>query len=193
MNYGTTPKKEKHPRIPVEDVDVTQYYALVNKMIRGYARSYGQIITDNYEEFFSAGIVGLLKAKRDYDPTRGTFVTIAYRKVFTAVHNLYVSLSKERGRMDLSTSEQLEAMEMTSTDFTKRVVINHGFSANFEVVGELLMGVHKKLYWCLYNGLTKQRACVVCDIHPDDYDTVCQELKEEILEITTQLYGGRRL
>lgn len=183
-----TPKKEVHKRIPVDGVDVTKYYPLVNKWVRSYERSYGQIITDNYEDFVSAGLIGILKAKEVYDPSRGTFVTIAFHKVFTEISNLYKKLLKQEELADNYSDS--ESDDSNSSSKTKRMYEVSGTYVDYGLIARLMTGRNLEFFKGLCLGYNRSRICAICDISYKDYDKVKQEVKEEVLEVFQLINGG---
>lgn len=181
-----TPKTEVHQRIAVEDVDVTQYYPLINKWVRSYERSYGQVITDNYDDFVSVGLIGILKAKKAYDPSRGTFVTIAFHKVFTEIQTLYKKLmTQERFRDQHTIDEDSEDLAQ------KKVHELPGAVVDYDTIGNFMSGRNKMFYAGLCKGLHRAKICAMCDIPYSEFDEVKQEVKEEALEILSIITGDK--
>jgi len=177
------PKKEVHKRIPVDDVDVTQYYPLINKWVRSYERSYGRIITDNYEDFTSAGLIGILKAKKVYDPTRGTFVTIAFRKVFTEIAKLYKKLENQERFQDHQVYDE-------DSDVPERKIYDvAGSVVDYEIIGQLMSKRNRIFYTGLCLGLNRGKICAMCDIPFSEYEEVKMEVREEALEILSIING----
>jgi len=87
--------KEVHERIPKDQVNVLDYKPLINKVLQSLAKTYGQYVYDYDEELKQDGIIALLKAKEDYDPTRGTYVTLAWLRIRTFMHRRLIKESEQ--------------------------------------------------------------------------------------------------
>ena len=189
MLLNNQPKEEVHKRIPKDEVDVTQYEPLIHKIIKDFARTYGDLITDNYEDYVSVGYIALMKAKKAYDPDRGTFVTIAFRKVLSAVHALYLKYKKQQSVSDLrklKVSDKEGESAEDSDSFTENV---SGSNIDYGVVGSMLSEECQRLYLALCKGERKGAICRHLDIKWHDYDKRVRELKDELHEVMTILYG----
>lgn len=182
MNINNKPIKERHKRISKDEVRVRDYGPLVHKFIRGYIRTYGAIVSDHYDEFYAVGLEGIMKAKKVYDPERGTFVTIAYRKVFTEVHKLYKQLVTDHQRKDLSTEEQIEQSGMHQRTLGDALGSAMGSSINYEALGRVLNVEDRQLYECLLQGMFINDTCKKCGISRRRYHERVAQLKETIVE-----------
>ena len=189
MLLDNKPQEEVHKRIPEDEVDVTEYEPLIHKVVKDFARTYGDLITDNYEDYVSAGYIALIKAKKAYDPERGTFVTIAFLKVLSAVQALYLKYKKQQSVSDLRklkvNDKEGEGVE-DSDSFTENA---SGSTIDYKVVGSLLSKENQRLYLALCQGKRKGMICRHLDIKWNDYDNKVRELKDEIHEVMTILYG----
>ena len=189
MLLNNKPQEEVHKRIPEDEVDVTQYEPLIHKVVKDFARTYGDLITDNYEDYVSVGYIALMKAKKAYDPERGTFVTIAFLKVSSAVQALYLKYKKQQSVSDLRklkvSDKEGDSVE-DSDSFTESV---SGSTIDYGVVGSLLSKENQRLYLALCKGKRKGMICRHLDIKWHDYDNRIRELKDEIHEVMTILYG----
>ena len=189
MLLNNKPQEEVHKRTPKDEVDVTEYEPLIHKVVKDFARTYGDLITDNYEDYVSVGYIALIKAKKEYDPDRGTFVTIAFLKVLSAVQALYLKYKKQQSVSDLRKlkvhDKEGESVE-DSDSFTENA---SGSSIDYKVVGSLLSKENQRLYLALCQGKEKGMICRHLDIKWHDYDNRVRELKDEIHEVMTILYG----
>lgn len=189
MLLNNKPQEEVHKRIPEDEVDVTEYEPLIHKVVKDFARTYGDLITDNYEDYVSAGYIALIKAKKAYDPERGTFVTIAFLKVLSAVQALYLKYKEQQSVSDLRklkvNDKEGESVE-DSDSFTESV---SGSTVDYRVVGSLLSKENQRLYLALCQGKRRGIICRHLDIKWNDYDNRVRELKDEIHEVMTILYG----
>lgn len=189
MLLDNKPQEEVHKRIPEDEVDVTEYEPLIHKVVKDFARTYGDLITENYEDYVSAGYIALIKAKKAYDTERGTFVTIAFLKVLSAVQALYLKYKKQQSVSDLRklkvNDKEGESVE-DSDSFTESV---SGSTVDYRVVGSLLSKENQRLYLALCQGKRKGIICRHLDIEWHDYDNRVRELKDEIHEVMTILYG----
>lgn len=77
------PKEEVHARVNKEDINVLDYYELIGKMLRTMTEKYGPVVFNLAEDLGQYAFELLLKAKKDYNPNKGTFVTLAYLRLFT--------------------------------------------------------------------------------------------------------------
>lgn len=182
---GTTPKPEVHKRIPVEEVDVTKYDDLIYKIILKYARQYGPVFLEYKEDFYVAGIMGLLVAKRVYNPDRGTFVTIAYYKIATEILQMWKSMMKAESGIDRREVEDND--DGTPLD---RIENYQSISVDYEGIGKLLSPEHQLLYSCLLGGENRGKTCALCGIQWNDYPGKVAELREEVLAVHQELSGN---
>lgn len=176
------PIPEVHERIKKEEVDPTKYQPLVNKIIGSFAKCYGSIVTDNKDDFNSVSYIGLMRAKKTYDPDRGTFVTHAYRCITSEVIKLLKELSTEYAtRVDNDDPE-------TGT-FADRLP---GCIIDYERIGSMLNGTNRKLFWCIFHGCNYHKTIAMCDLKgKEGYTRAVKELREEIIEIINTTFGGQ--
>lgn len=179
MIVSNKPKPEVHGRPNPEDINVADYDPLIYKFIHGYARTYGAIIVENIEDFYAVGLEGIMKAKKAYDPSRGTFVTIAYYKVFTEVSKLYRKLVKEYEHCDLSTEEQTEMHQRSVSDALGSAI---GSSVDYSALGRILSVEDRQLYYCLLHNKTMTETCKELHISKEDYRERVATLKDTIIE-----------
>jgi hypothetical protein len=77
--------KERNKRVGKEEVDILEYEALVWKIICKEAAGKGNWVYDYKEELKQLGFMALMSAHNSYDPTKGTFITIAWLRVSTHI------------------------------------------------------------------------------------------------------------
>lgn len=179
-----TPKKEVHKRIDPEDVVVTDYKPLVNKIVSSFSRCYGPIVTDHKDDFYSVANIGLMKARKSYDNTRGTFVTHAYRCITSEVLKLFKELTVE-----YATSVKVSASPDHDEDESFDRVAGSIF--DYDKIGLMLSGTNKKLYWCLFNGMNYHKTLAMCDLNKKTYNCAISNLRAEIIEIMNSAFGGQ--
>lgn len=189
MLLNNKPQEEVHKRVPKDEVDVTEYEPLIHKVVKDFARTYGDLITDNYEDYVSVGYIALVKAKKAYDPDRGTFVTIAFLKVLSAVQALYLKYKKQQSVSDLRKLEVHDKEGESVEDSDSFIENASGSTIDYRVVGSLLSKENQRLYLALCQGKRKGTICRHLDIKWHDYDNRVRELKDEIHEVMTILYG----
>jgi len=190
--FNSSPREEVHKRIAKSEVDIDQYQPLVNKIVNSYVKCYGDIAFDNRDDLLQEGYIGLIKAKKTYDPERGTFVTHGYRCATSEINKKFKKLVDEYKRSDLSIDRETDGTGASSdhTSDAKSNVLSHpGTIINYESIGRMLNHEHRKLYWCLYNGLNTYKTCAMCDIPYKDYSKHLANLREEIVEILKALSG----
>ena len=105
---STKPKKkrkERNARLPKEEIDILEYEPLIGKILHKLAKKHGPWVYRYKEELHQEGFVGLIQAYNRYDPTRGTYVTIAYLRVWSAMQKV---VNKEAKRY--VKTEHLEEM-----------------------------------------------------------------------------------
>ncbi len=99
-------RKERNERPFKKDIDLLAYDPLMNKVLNKLAKRHGIWVYFYREELIQEGYTGLMQAYNVYDRERGTFVTIAYLRVWSAMQKF---INKE-ARMYVKT-ENLEAMK----------------------------------------------------------------------------------
>ena len=81
------------------DMDLTRYFLLCHKHAHGYDLVFG-----SHDDAFQIAVVGLLKARDRWEPTRGPFETIA---AYYVLNSLNVEVEQQQKRDGVPTHERL--------------------------------------------------------------------------------------
>ena len=87
--------KERHKRLPKDQINILDYKNLLIKIINKLAKDYGLFVYDYEEDLLQTGYVALIAAWEKYDKTRGTFVTIAWLRAHTYMQRQLFKYIKE--------------------------------------------------------------------------------------------------
>ena len=141
------------------------------------------------EDLYQEGQIGLLKALDAYDPTRGTFVTIAWLKVHTEITRRLNSVRKV-----MKYEVPFEDLKIDSTDDQEGVTWEETFEGS-DID-------YNALVWHFTNWRDRRAAVCVFEQHSklkrrknlkeplDKADARCERVFQEIMTLCNLWYGG---
>ena len=193
---GNVPVEEKHARIPKEDVDVLQYDKLIGKVLVTLTHKYGSRVFSLQEDLVSLGYETLLLAKKKYDPSRGTFVTLAYLRLYTYLDRF---LSREFRRQSqvvysLDTHSSVKNANTGSVFSVPFQVFVDGGLFDMEVFFGWYIGTEKeKPFLALVDGWDERKVVRETGYSYQDFLPQMQEVLDEIMEWCRIWSGGHEI
>ena len=179
--------KERHERIPKEDVDILDYHPLIMKELHKLAGDYGKFVWQYEHELVQEGYIGLMNAWEKYDPERGTFVTIAYLRVQTKMGRELVKHIKEYIKLN-----HLEDIKFMDGDSMMWEDIFPSNEVDYEAVCKLACkdAIDVELVYGLVNGVTKKDMPVWIGTTHKEMLRRYKALREEMIAVVNELYEG---
>ncbi len=191
----TEPKlkhKERNTRPPKDSINILEYDRLLHKMIYKMSKTYGKWVFDYKEELMQEGYIGLIKAHKVYDPTRGTFVTIAYLRVHTEMCHYLNHKAKGFVRMNNLEDVQGKSSPLGGGSFTWEDLFA-GNEVDYLAVARLSIDkediVSQKLFEGLIMGVRKGSLHKFCGVPRDEIQGRIDELKGLMVAVVEELYG----
>lgn len=182
--------KERNKRLDKDDVDILDYEPLVWKIITKFAATKGNWVYDYKEELKQIGYMALISAHKSYDPTKGTFVTIAWLRIQTHVgrflrkQSIYFSsvnhledLNYTTGSNEAIAWEDLFPSNEIDLNVIARLAVNKNDDIDWKLLDLLVMGekkrsIPKKL------GLTHAETKTRIGLLRENLVAVCNEIYE---------------
>ena len=179
--------KERHQRLPKEDVNILDYHPLIRKTINRLAKKYGKFVYLYEQELIQEGYIALIAAWNTYNPERGTFVTLAWLRVDTALKrelNRQAKEFKKTNRLEHLSFEGGEVLtweDMFASDEVDYAAICR-LACKDSIDAELVYG--------LVEGITKKDMAVWIGVTHEDMLERYDFLKEEMVAVVNELYEG---
>jgi len=197
---GNVPKKEKHKRIPKEDVNLLDYTALLKGVFNKFVIAYGPLVAIWEEDLMQEGQIGLMKALDKYDPKKGTFVTIAWLKVHTAMTRklnckggilqvLKHEISfEDMGNKNWSRSGGSASGGMAEVSWEETF---EGTPVNYDaLVWHFTDPKDRKAAYCIFKYLSKKNRIKILGEPIEEADVRCERVFSEMLTLLNLWYGG---
>ena len=186
-------KKEMHPRLAKEDIDLLGYDKLIMKILVNMANARGQWVYDHKESLQHEAMIGILKAYDVYDPTRGTFVTIAYLKIHTEMTRFLNK--KSRAFVCMNYLEDLKfgfvqggTAKMTWQDLFPSNNIDYIEVARLSIKEDDEIGW--EIFRCLCDGVPWSSVHKRVGLTREETKERKELLKEDMIAVVKELVGG---
>lgn len=179
-------RKERNPRLPKDEIDILDYKGLLIKVLNVLARKHGKNVFLYEEDLIQEGYIGLIKALEAYDPTRGTYVTIAYLKVYTEMTRFLLRAGREY-RCTVS-PEDLTFMDGSPGDWES---LFQNETVDYDAVARLAAvdDIDLELYKHLVSGTRSRSIHVQIGITTKEVRSRKDRLKENMVAVTMDIYG----
>lgn len=193
LRRGKTPQEEKHDRIPKEDIDVTQYNQLTGKVLMTLTKKHGRKVFGMRDDLISLSYEILLMAKKVYDPSRGTFVTLAYLRLYTLLDRYIFRELKRQSReflsLDKTKANHDSGYDPSTTENFKESI--EGASFDMDIFFERYLGTdQEKAFRAVVEGWTDMQVIRNTGYSYEDFLPQMQEVLDEMMEWCTILSGG---
>lgn len=186
---GTVPKREKHKRLSPDEIDVTKYYRLVDKVLNRFQRKFGNVIMQNRDDLFAHGLIGLMKAKDAYDPSKGTYVTLAYLRVHSNIWEPLMKILKYRENNISLEDTKFPNMDICDTNWEEQV---EGVNLDYEWIGSMLNSKLKRLvYFSLLYGYNMKEIMEFSGESRVIIRETIKEVKAETMCLVYDIYGSK--
>ena len=189
-------RKERHKRIRKEDIDLLGYERLTMKVLVQIAKTHGQWVFDYRESLEQESMIGLIKAWHAYDPTRGTFVTIAYLKI----HNEMTRFINKKARAYVCMNNLEDIKFGYVQGGTAKMTWQDLFPGNhvdYFDVARLAIKPDEEDMWKLFKGLCsgvlKVSMHKYVGVTKDELAIMTEELRERMVAVVLELYGESHL
>lgn len=194
-NKPTPPNKkwkERHPRLPKDQINILDYHGLLIKIVNKLAKDYGLFVYEYEEDLIQVGYIALIAAWEKYDPTRGTYVTIAWLRAHTYMQRaLFKHIKSYVGTVnleDLKFKDSEDCMGwqdlFPSQDVDYFAVARIGIR-DYDDIGW-------KLFEALCNGKLKRSMPKILGLNMEEVEEAYDDLKEDLLGACEELYGDIR-
>ena len=144
--------KERNKRVEKEDVNILDYEALIWKIITKSAMTHGNWVYDHKESLKQVGYMALMSALKSYDPTKGTFITIAWLRVTTHIGRVV-----RKKAIEYASTNHLEDLNFT-TGSNEAIAWQDLFPSNeidLNVIGRLAINPDDNVDVYILSMLTK--------------------------------------
>ncbi len=186
-------RKESHKRLAKKDININEYKALITKVINGLALKRGPWVYSHKESLEQEAVFGLIKAYKSYDPTRGTFVTIAYLKIHTEMVRFLNKRSKDFVHMNNLEDIKFGGSSSGGTHTWQDLFANN--SIDYMAVAKLAIESDDTVMWelfkCLCNGIPWKKVPECIGFSKEDTDKLREELKESMVAVVRELTGDK--
>lgn len=181
--------KERHERIPKDEVDILQYEPLIWKIICTFAGKLGNWVYDYKEELKQIGYIALMSAHKDYNPERGTFVTLGYLRVHT-----HITRFLRKQSIHFGSCHHLEELNLKSGS-SLAIAWQDLFPSNeidLNVIARLAVSKEDDIDWkileCLINGVPKRSMPKQLGLTHVETERRIALLRENMVFVTNEIY-----
>ena len=184
--------KERNKRIDKGEINILDYEALVWKIICKEAAGKGNWVYDYKEELKQLGFMALMSAHKSYDPTKGTFVTIAWLRVST-----HVGRFLRKQAIYFSSVNHLEDLNFT-TGSNEAIAWEDLFPSNeidLDVIARLAVNKDDDIDWkildMLCNGSKKRSMPKALGLTHEETRQRIAKLRANLVAVCNEIYQAQ--
>jgi len=188
MTLRVKKRKERNPRPLKEDIDLLGYDALINKVMVKLVKKHGKWVYRYQGELRQEGSIGLIKAHKVYDRTKGTFVTIAYLKVYTQMSRFLIKEARIFSKTNRL--EELTLKMLTGRDSIDWQDLFPSHEISYEVVVRLgaKSKLDKEIIYHLIKGTYRRNIPAKVGLTDEQFEVELSRIKDNLVAVCYELY-----